>query len=153
MTNSAGEEVREFFRNLQDQICSALENTDGKSLFTEDTWTHDNGGGGRTRILRQGAIFEQAGVNFSHVKGDGLPTAATVHRPTLAGSKYEAMGISLVIHPLNPYVPTAHMIVRFFTTSTGETDRACGLAVVSTSPLTTDLRKMLFTGIALHGRP
>ena len=122
MTNSAGEEVRQFLRNLQDQICSALENTHGKTLFTEDTWTHHNGGGGRTRILCQGALFEQAGVNFSHVTGDRLPTAATVHRPTLAGCKYEAMGISLVIHPLNPYVPTAHMNVRFFTTSTGEKD-------------------------------
>ena len=122
MTISTVEEVREFFRNLQDQICSALERTDGKTLFTEDTWTHHNGGGGRTRILCQGALFEQAGVNFSHVRGDQLPTAATVHRPTLAGCKYEAMGVSLVIHPLNPYVPTAHMNVRFFTTSTGEKD-------------------------------
>ncbi len=122
MTISTVEEVREFFRNLQDQICSALERTDGKTLFTEDTWTHHNGGGGRTRILCQGALFEQAGVNFSHVRGDRLPTAATVHRPTLAGCKYEAMGVSLVIHPLNPYVPTAHMNVRFFTTSIGEKD-------------------------------
>ena len=122
MTISTVEEVREFFRNLQDQICSALERTDGKTLFTEDIWTHHNGGGGRTRILCQGALFEQAGVNFSHVRGDQLPTAATVHRPTLAGCKYEAMGVSLVIHPLNPYVPTAHMNVRFFTTSTGEKD-------------------------------
>ena len=122
MTISTVEEVREFFRNLQDQVCSALERTDGKTLFTEDIWTHHNGGGGRTRILCQGALFEQAGVNFSHVRGDQLPTAATVHRPTLAGCKYEAMGVSLVIHPLNPYVPTAHMNVRFFTTSTGEKD-------------------------------
>ena len=122
MTISTVEQVREFFRNLQNQICSVLERTDGKTLFTEDTWTHQNGGGGRTRILCQGAIFEQAGVNFSHIRGDRLPTAATVHRPTLAGCKYEAMGVSLVIHPLNPYVPTAHMNVRFFTTSTGEKD-------------------------------
>ena len=122
MTISTSEEVREFFRTLQDQICSALEHTDGKALFTEDTWTHHKGGGGRTRILCQGALFEQVGVNFSHVRGDRLPTAATVHRPTLAGCKYEAMGVSLVIHPLNPYVPTAHMNVRFFTASTGEKD-------------------------------
>ena len=88
MTNSAGEEVRQFLRKLQDQICSALENTDGKSLFTEDTWTHDNGGGGRTRILCQGAIFEQAVVNFSHFTGYRLPAAATVHRPALAFFKF-----------------------------------------------------------------
>ena len=122
MTISTSEEVREFFRTLQDQICSALEHTDGKALFTEDTWTHHKGGGGRTRILCQGALFEQVGVNFSHVRGDRLPTAATVHRPTLAGCEYEAMGVSLVIHPLNPYVPTAHMNVRLFTASTGEKD-------------------------------
>ena len=123
MTTSTDEDVREFLRNLQDQICSILERTDGKALFTEDTWTrHNDDGGGRTRILCQGALFEQAGVNFSHVRGDRLPSEATAHRPTLAGCKYEAMGVSLVIHPLNPYVPTAHMNVRFFKASTGEKD-------------------------------
>ena len=82
--------------------------------FIEDAWQREGGGGGRSRVLREGNVFEQAGVNFSHVHGDAMPASATAHRPELAGRSFEAMGVSLVVHPLNPYVPTSHANVRFF---------------------------------------
>lgn len=106
--------VKEFFLSLQDTICHSLENIDPKSTFQQDTWERKEGGGGRTRILTNGALFEQAGVNFSHVYGDTLPKSATAHRPELAGRRFQAMGVSLVIHPINPYIPTSHANVRFF---------------------------------------
>ncbi len=81
--------------------------------FIEDAWQREGGGGGRSRVLREGRVFEQAGVNFSHVHGDAMPASATAHRPELAGRSFEAMGVSLVVHPLNPYVPTSHANVRF----------------------------------------
>jgi coproporphyrinogen III oxidase len=84
------------------------------SEFIEDSWQREGGGGGRSRVLRDGGIFEQAGVNFSHVHGDAMPASATAHRPELAGRSFEAMGVSLVVHPRNPYVPTSHANVRFF---------------------------------------
>jgi len=87
---------------------------DGGARFHEDAWQHAGGGGGRTRLLRDGPVFEQAGVNFSHVTGAQLPAAATAQRPELAGRAFEAMGVSLVVHPRNPYVPTSHMNVRCF---------------------------------------
>ncbi|MFR2921957.1 MAG: oxygen-dependent coproporphyrinogen oxidase, partial [Proteus mirabilis] len=99
---------------LQDSICHAIENIDQKATFQQDNWQREAGGGGRTRVLTQGAIFEQAGVNFSHVYGDALPASATAHRPELSGRRFQAMGVSLVIHPLNPYIPTSHANVRFF---------------------------------------
>lgn len=83
-------------------------------MFIEDQWTREEGGGGRSRVLTNGAVFEQAGVNFSHVSGATLPASATAHRPELAGRSFRAMGVSLVIHPLSPYVPTSHANVRFF---------------------------------------
>ncbi|MEQ5093270.1 oxygen-dependent coproporphyrinogen oxidase [Proteus terrae] len=106
--------VKEFFLSLQDTICRSLENIDQKATFQQDNWERKEGGGGRTRVLTNGALFEQAGVNFSHVYGDTLPKSATAHRPELAGRRFQAMGVSLVIHPLNPYIPTSHANVRFF---------------------------------------
>lgn len=110
--------VRNFLLDLQERICAALENEDGEARFQEDAWERESGeklgGGGRTRVLTEGKVFEQAGVNFSHVTGSSLPASATAHRPELAGRSFEAMGVSLVIHPHNPYVPTSHANVRFF---------------------------------------
>ncbi len=98
---------------LQDRICDALARRDGQS-FIEDTWERDAGGGGRTRVLRGGEVFEQAGVNFSHVVGERLPPSASASRPELADRPFEVMGLSLVVHPRNPYVPTSHMNIRVF---------------------------------------
>jgi len=98
---------------LQDQICAALEQEEDDARFIEDPWQRAEGGGGRTRVLANGSVFEQAGVNFSHVSGFKLPPSATAKRPELADRQFQAMGVSLVIHPLNPYVPTSHANVRF----------------------------------------
>ncbi|GAM71024.1 coproporphyrinogen III oxidase [Vibrio sp. JCM 19236] len=106
--------VKEFLLGLQDSICAELEQADGRAKFVEDAWKREQGGGGRTRVMKGGDIFEQGGVNFSHVYGDKMPASATAHRPELAGRKFEAMGVSLVIHPNNPYIPTSHANVRFF---------------------------------------
>jgi len=106
--------VKAFLLQLQEQICAALEQSDGAARFVEDSWERAEGGGGRSRVLTKGAVFEQAGVNFSHVFGDKMPASATAHRPELAGRRFEAMGVSLVIHPNNPFVPTSHANVRFF---------------------------------------
>ena len=107
-------EVRSFLLELQNRICTALEDIDTEGRFETDDWQRPTGGGGRTRVLKAGGIFEQAGVNFSHVSGESLPPSATAHRPELAGCRFEAMGVSLVIHPHNPYVPTSHANIRFF---------------------------------------
>lgn len=106
--------VESFMRELQDRVCGAVEAIDGKAQFAEDAWQRPAGGGGRTRVLRNGGVFEQAGVNFSRVDGDSLPPSATAHRPQLAGGGFVATGVSLVLHPRNPYVPTAHANVRYF---------------------------------------
>jgi coproporphyrinogen III oxidase len=107
--------VTQYLLDLQETICSSVAVEDGKEDFIHDEWQRDHGGGGGlTRVLTDGAVFEQAGVNFSHVQGDALPASATAHRPELAGREFEAMGVSLVIHPHNPYVPTSHANVRFF---------------------------------------
>ncbi|EGQ8324050.1 oxygen-dependent coproporphyrinogen oxidase [Vibrio cholerae] len=110
--------VKHFLLQLQDKICQQLETTDGQAQFIEDAWQREPGeklgGGGRTRVMREGAVFEQGGVNFSHVFGEQMPASATAHRPELAGRRFEAMGVSLVMHPKNPYVPTSHANVRFF---------------------------------------
>ncbi|UBX49171.1 oxygen-dependent coproporphyrinogen oxidase [Providencia alcalifaciens] len=106
--------VKAYLQNLQDTICQKITELDGKETFLEQTWERTEGGGGRSRVLTQGALFEQAGVNFSHIKGEKMPASATAHRPELAGRSYQAMGVSLVIHPLNPYIPTTHANVRFF---------------------------------------
>ena len=106
--------VKQYLLGLQDRICSTLENEDGAQKFREDAWERPEGGGGRTRVLTEGAVFEQAGVNFSQVSGNTLPPSATAHRPELAGRAWQALGVSLVIHPHNPFVPTSHANVRFF---------------------------------------
>ncbi|MDH3900084.1 MAG: coproporphyrinogen III oxidase, partial [Gammaproteobacteria bacterium] len=106
--------VRTYLLDLQDSICAAIEKVDGGQCFLEDSWTRAEGGGGRSRVMENGAIFEKAGINFSHVFGNELPPSATAARPELAGRAFQAMGVSLVIHPRNPYVPTTHANVRFF---------------------------------------
>ncbi|MDZ7661378.1 oxygen-dependent coproporphyrinogen oxidase [Thiohalophilus sp.] len=108
------EAVKAYLLNLQDEICNALTEEDGGNGFVEDSWEREEGGGGRSRVLEEGRVFEKAGINFSHVYGPGLPASATAHRPELAGRSFQAMGVSLVIHPRNPYVPTSHANVRFF---------------------------------------
>jgi coproporphyrinogen III oxidase len=111
------ERVKTYLLELQDKICRGLEEVDGKGRFEEDAWQREAGGGGRTRVLEQGDVFEQAGVNFSHVFGNRLPPSATAARPELEGRDFQALGISLVIHPRNPYIPTSHANVRFFIAS------------------------------------
>ncbi|MEE2766819.1 MAG: oxygen-dependent coproporphyrinogen oxidase [Pseudomonadota bacterium] len=106
--------VEGYLIGLQESISSSLQGEESAASFEEDQWSYSGGGGGRTRVLRGGRIFEQAGVNFSHVVGESLPPAATAHRPELTGRSFHAVGVSLVIHPLNPHVPTAHANVRFF---------------------------------------
>lgn len=117
MTTSHGPDkaaVKAYLLDLQDRICNALAAEDGAAHFIEDSWTRAEGGGGRSRVLTNGAVIEKGGVNFSHVHGTQMPASATAHRPELAGRAFEAMGVSLVIHPHNPYVPTSHANVRFF---------------------------------------
>jgi len=106
--------VKAYLMDLQDRICTALSTTDGGKAFAEDFWEREEGGGGRSRVLNEGLVFEKGGVNFSHVMGTRMPVSATAHRPELAGRSFEAMGVSLVMHPRNPYVPTSHANVRFF---------------------------------------
>lgn len=112
--------VKTYLLALQDHICSALEAEDGAARFAEDNWNRADvdqpnlGGGGRSRVLTDGVVFEKAGVGFSHVFGHQLPPSATAHRPELVGKPWQALGVSLVIHPRNPYVPTSHANVRFF---------------------------------------
>jgi len=108
------EQVKDYLLDLQSSICTALEKADGGGHFQEDQWQREEGGGGRSRVLVNGDVIEQGGVNFSHVTGDNLPASATAHRPELAGRSFQATGVSLVIHPHNPYIPTSHANVRFF---------------------------------------
>ena len=106
--------VKDYLLTLQNRIVAELEDIDGKGRFRRDSWQRDGGGGGESRVLDGGAIFEKAGVNFSHVFGNELPPSATKTRPDLAGKGFEAMGVSLVLHPINPYVPTTHANFRLF---------------------------------------
>lgn len=106
-------EVRDYLTGLQQRIVAALEKLDGKS-FRSDSWTRPEGGGGVTRVLEEGGLFERGGVNYSSVQGASLPASATAARPQIAGRAFEAAGVSLVLHPRNPYCPTVHMNVRFF---------------------------------------
>ncbi|HEY6967291.1 MAG TPA: oxygen-dependent coproporphyrinogen oxidase [Burkholderiales bacterium] len=105
--------VREYLTALQARIVSSLEALDGNA-FSADSWTRAEGGGGRSCILEEGKLFERGGVGFSHVAGDKLPPSASANRPQLAGRRFEAMGVSLVLHPRNPYCPTVHMNLRCF---------------------------------------
>ncbi|MDP4547893.1 oxygen-dependent coproporphyrinogen oxidase [Marinobacter sp. MDS2] len=106
--------VKAYLLGLQDRICQRLEALDGQASFIEDSWDRPEGGGGISRVISDGKVFEKGGVNFSHVMGDTMPPSATAHRPHLAGAPWQAMGVSLVMHPENPYVPTSHANVRFF---------------------------------------
>lgn len=114
--------VKSYLLGLQDQICASLQKEDGAAVFKLDNWDRGDeaagslalSGGGESRVLRESAVFEQAGVNFSHVCGEQLPPSASAHRPELAGRRFEALGVSLVIHPRNPHVPTAHANLRLF---------------------------------------
>ena len=105
--------VFEYLQGLQGRIVEAVELIDGKN-FLHDSWQRPEGGGGTSCMLEEGNIFERAGIGFSHVRGNKLPPAATAAHPEAAGRGWEAMGVSLVFHPRNPYVPTVHMNVRFF---------------------------------------
>ncbi len=107
-------QVKSYLLHLQSSICTALENLDGQAQFIEESWERSGGGGGLTRVLSKGRLFAKAGVNFSHVSGEQLPASASAHRPELAGRTFTALGVSLVIHPENPYIPTTHANVRFF---------------------------------------
>ncbi|HAF55375.1 MAG TPA: coproporphyrinogen III oxidase, partial [Thauera sp.] len=100
--------VKPWFTGLQQQIVERLQAFDGR-VFHSDGWERPGGGGGLTRVIEDGNFFERGGVNFSHVMGDGMPASATAHRPELAGRRFEAMGVSLVLHPRNPHCPTVHM--------------------------------------------
>lgn len=116
--------VEHYLRSLQSGIVASLEDVDGKQKFGSDRWERPGGGGGDSRVLVGGAVFEQAGVGFSHVFGTQMPPSATKSRPELAGRSFQAMGVSLVLHPLNPYVPATHANFRFFATSGGEGEPA-----------------------------
>jgi len=106
--------VQSYLTDLQDRLCAALEAVEGTARFADDPWERPEGGGGRSRVMSGGVVFEQAGVAFSHVHGPALPASATASRPELAGCGFTALGVSLVLHPQNPYVPTTHMNVRYF---------------------------------------
>lgn len=106
--------VKAYLLNLQNTLSTALESIDGVGQFIEDEWTRPQGGGGKTRIMSKGRIFAKAGIGFSHVSGNQLPPSASANRPELAGCTFNALGVSLVFHPDNPYVPTTHANVRFF---------------------------------------
>ncbi len=114
--------VERYLTDLQDRLCASLEAADGGAVFVEDAWQRAEGGGGRSRVLKDGAVFEQGGVNFSRVEGARLPPSASAHRPELAGRSWTALGVSLVMHPRNPYVPTTHMNVRYFEARAGDGD-------------------------------
>lgn len=106
--------VKTYLLDLQERICARLEAVEDGAVFARDAWDRPEGGGGISRVLAEGSVIEKGGVNFSHVMGDTMPGSATAHRPHLAGAPWQAMGVSLVIHPNNPYVPTSHANVRFF---------------------------------------
>lgn len=106
--------VKQFLLDLQARICQQLTDADGGAEFIHDEWQRPEGGGGISRVISNGRVFEKGGVNFSHVTGSNMPASATAHRPELAGRSFQAMGVSLVLHPHNPHVPTSHANVRFF---------------------------------------
>ena len=114
MTDVNIDHVKTYLLSLQQSICHQLQSFDGAAQFETDQWDRPEGGGGISRVIRNGRIFEKGGVNFSHVFGEDMPASATAHRPELAGRSFQAMGVSLVMHPDNPKIPTAHANVRFF---------------------------------------
>jgi coproporphyrinogen III oxidase len=151
--------VKTYLLGLQDNICRELAAEDGSADFITDNWIRPAGGGGRTRILTNGAVFEKAGVAFSHVTGDKLPPSATAHRPELAGKHWEALGVSLVIHPRNPHVPTSHANVRFFCAHNpgsagvpvGSENPVASLAPTPTSAPTASVTPSLATASSVTG--
>ena len=114
ISQSQIDSVKSFLLKLQTNICDQLTHEDGAGEFVVDEWQREEGGGGRSRVMANGQVIEQGGVNFSHVYGNKMPASATAARPELAGRNFQAMGVSLVIHPKNPYIPTSHANVRFF---------------------------------------
>ena len=114
LPDNAVTQVKNYLLDLQQNICQSLEQLDGGAQFIEDSWDRPQGGGGKSRVLAKGNVFAKAGVNFSHVFGNTLPGSASQHRQELAGCSFQALGVSLVIHPENPYIPTSHANVRFF---------------------------------------
>jgi len=116
-------EIKDYLLDLQQRICGFLEAEDKYAVFSSDPWSHQQGGGGMTKVLANGKVLEKAGVNFSHVFGTELPAAATLKRPGLKGSTFEALGVSVVVHPINPYVPTTHLNVRYVAVT--KTDGSC----------------------------
>lgn len=114
LPSDAIQQIKMYLLNLQNTICTAIADLDTKETFITDAWERPGGGGGISRVLTNGSVFAKAGVNFSHVSGEQLPASASAHRPELAGRNFSALGVSLVIHPDNPYVPTVHANVRFF---------------------------------------
>ena len=118
------DQVKDYLQSLQNRIVAEVEQLDGKRTFVRDKWNRPGGGGGESYVLKQGGVFEQAGVNFSHVFGDNLPPSATKTRPDLAGQGFQALGVSLVLHPENPYVPTTHANFRYFSAGNDDGDPA-----------------------------
>lgn len=116
------EQIKNYLIELQNTLCSHLEKIDGNTVFLQDAWARPAGGGGITRALTKGRVFEKAAVNFSHVYGEKLPPTASAHRPQLAGRNFNALGLSLVLHPDNPYVPTTHANIRFFIAEKAHTE-------------------------------
>jgi len=116
------DQVRQWLLDLQQRICTQIDALEPAQTFITDDWSYSGGGGGKTRVMEQGDVIEKGGVNFSHVLGEELPAAASARRPELAGRPFEAMGVSVVFHPRNPYVPTSHMNVRFFSTRDSSRD-------------------------------
>lgn len=114
MSHAYLEKVRIYLLDFQDRLCRALAEADGGADFIEDAWSREEGGGGRSRVITEGRVFEKGGVNFSHVFGENLPPSASLARPELAGRSFHAVGVSWVLHPRNPYLPTTHGNVRFF---------------------------------------
>lgn len=112
--------VESALRALQDRLCHEFTAADGAGAFADDSWDRPQGGSGRSRVMSDGAVFERAAVNFSHVYGDTLPPSASASRPQLAGRPFRALGVSTVVHPSNPYVPTSHFNVRYFAAGEGE---------------------------------
>ncbi len=121
--NLSTETVKDYLIDLQARLCQQFASEDGQADFIIDPWQRAEGGGGCSRVICNGAVFEKGGVNFSHVMGECLPAAATQQRPELAGCPFEAMGVSVVMHPLNPYVPTSHMNVRLFCAKKSTTEQ------------------------------
>ena len=121
MSSARAIEVKTYLQDLQARIVAALEDVDGHH-FSLDGWERPEGGGGISRIIEEGNVFERGGVGFSHVRGKNLPPSAAANRPEISGREWEAMGVSLVLHPRNPFAPTVHMNVRFFIASAADAE-------------------------------